>query len=83
MSPAANRGPKEGCPTIGDNVYIGPGAKLFGRISIGDNAAIGANAVVTGDMPDSAVAVGVPAKAVSSSGSSGYVNNTDYDTRGE
>lgn len=35
------------CPLIGNNVYIGPGAKIFGKISIGDNVAIGANAVVS------------------------------------
>ncbi len=38
--------------------------------------AIGANAVVTKDLPDNAVAVGVPAKVVSDKGSEGYINNT-------
>jgi acetyltransferase-like isoleucine patch superfamily enzyme len=43
-----NRGVnKRGCPIIGDNVYIGSGAKIFGAIRIGDNSAIGANCVVT------------------------------------
>ena len=42
---------KKGCPTIGDNVYIGPGAKVHGKITIGEFCKIGANAVVAKDMP--------------------------------
>lgn len=74
-----NRGERIGCPEIGDHVYIGPGAKLFGRIRIGNHAAVGANAVVNRDVPDSGVAVGVPAKVVSDKGSAGYINRTDYE----
>lgn len=74
----ANRGDRAGCPVIGDDVYIAPGAKLFGRIRVGDRAAIGANAVVTHDVPDGAVAAGVPAKVISNEGSAGYINRTDY-----
>jgi len=72
----ANRGDRKGCPKIGDNVYIGPGAKIIGRISIGNFAAIGANAVVTKDVPENGVAVGIPAKIISLDGSAGYVNRT-------
>jgi serine O-acetyltransferase len=50
-------------PVIGDNVDIGTGAKLLGRIRIGNNVVIGANAVVTRDVPDNCVASGVPATA--------------------
>ena len=39
-------------PTFGDNVYLGPGAKIFGDITIGDNVAIGANAVISKDVPE-------------------------------
>ena len=50
---------------IGDNVYIGPGAKLFGKIEIGNNVSIGANAVVTKSFPMSNVTIaGVPAKVI-------------------
>jgi serine O-acetyltransferase len=73
-----NRGKRQGCPVIGDNVYIGPGAKIIGRIVIGDNVAIGANCVVTKDMPDNAVVVGIPGKVISYEGSAGYINRTDY-----
>ena len=48
-------------PVIGNDVDIGAGAKLLGPIRIGDNVLIGANAVVLNDVPDNAVAVGVPA----------------------
>lgn len=44
-------------PVIGDNVYIGPGAKIFGGIRVGNNARIGANCVVFQDVPDNATIV--------------------------
>jgi len=53
----AGQGEKRGSPWIGDNVYIAPGAKIFGKIRVGDNVKIGANAVVHKDVPDNAVAV--------------------------
>lgn len=71
-----DRGEKAGCPSIGSNVYIGPGAKIFGKIKIGNNVAIGANAVVNKDIPDNAVVVGVPATIISYKGSNEYVKNT-------
>ena len=74
----ANRGKKKGYPTIGDNVYIAPGAKIIGNIKIGNNVAIGANCVVIEDVPDNAVVVGVPGKVISYEGSQGYVNLIDY-----
>jgi serine O-acetyltransferase len=69
----AGRGEKRGSPTIGDRVYVGSGARLIGRITIGNDVAIGANAVVTKDLPDNAVAVGVPAKIISYEGSRDFV----------
>ena len=48
-------------PVIGNNVDIGAGAKLLGRITIGDNVLIGANAVVVRDVPSNCIAIGVPA----------------------
>jgi serine O-acetyltransferase len=75
----SNRGENVGAATIGDEVFIGPGAKVIGKVNIGNRAAIGANAVVLKDVPDQAVAVGVPAKIISYKGSEGYVNNIVYD----
>ena len=51
-------------PEIGNNVYIGPGAKIFGKIYIGDNTKIGANAVVNKSCEGNCTLVGVPAKEV-------------------
>ncbi|MFC4386582.1 serine O-acetyltransferase [Gracilibacillus marinus] len=49
-------------PRIEDNVFIGAGAKILGAIVIGEGAKIGANAVVTNDVPANRTAVGIPAK---------------------
>ncbi|NML12857.1 serine acetyltransferase [Sphingobium sp. AR-3-1] len=49
-------------PQLGNRVQVGAGAKVLGAISIGDDAVIGANAVVLKDVPASAVAVGIPAQ---------------------
>ena len=70
----AGRGVDQFVPIIGDRVYIGPGAQLFGKLRIGNDVAIGANAVVTKDLPDNAVAVGVPAKIINFNSSRDFVN---------
>ena len=49
-------------PTIGNNVIIGSGAQVLGPIHVGDRARVGANAVVTRDVPEGATMVGIPAK---------------------
>lgn len=54
---------KSESPVLGDNIFIGAGAKIIGGIKIGNNVKIGANAVVVDDVPDGATAVGIPAKA--------------------
>ena len=51
-------------PTLKDNVVVGSGAQVLGPIVVGENAKIGANAVVTKDVPENAVMVGIPAKNV-------------------
>jgi serine O-acetyltransferase len=50
-------------PTIGDHVIIGSGAQVLGPITVGDRARIGANAVVTKDVPEGATMVGIPARS--------------------
>jgi serine O-acetyltransferase len=52
----------DGAPRLGNNVYVGAGAKVLGPITIGDGASIGANAVVLADVPPHATAVGIPAR---------------------
>lgn len=51
----AGEGVKWGAPQIGNNVYLGPGSKMNGKIHIGNNVMIGPNAVVTHDIPDDAL----------------------------
>jgi serine O-acetyltransferase len=51
-------------PVIGDDVFIGAGAKLIGAVTVGDGARIGANAVVVDDVPPHTTVVGIPAKVV-------------------
>ena len=54
-------------PTLMDNVVVGSGAQVLGPVVVGKNAKIGANAVVTKDVPENAVMVGIPAKNVGTS----------------
>ncbi len=53
-----------GVPRIGNNVYIGCGAKILGDIIIGDNCIIGANAVVIKDVPAKVCVGGIPARTI-------------------
>jgi serine O-acetyltransferase len=63
-------------PQIGNNVYIGPGAKVFGDIVIADDIAIGANAVVNKSFTERAITIaGAPAKKISDKGSSELIIN--------
>jgi serine O-acetyltransferase len=55
-------------PDIGDNVFIGAGARVLGGIRVGNGAVIGANAVVIRDVPDGATVVGVPAHVINVGG---------------
>ncbi len=54
-------------PKLGSRVNVGAGAKILGPVTIGDNASIGANAVVLCDVPPNALAVGIPARILPSS----------------
>jgi serine O-acetyltransferase len=51
-------------PTLEDNVVVGSGAQILGPIVIGKNSLIGANAVVTKDVPEKSIMVGIPATRV-------------------
>ena len=51
-------------PIIGDDVYLGPGVKVIGKIRIGNNVTIAPNSVVIKDVPDNCVVSGVPAKII-------------------
>lgn len=58
-------------PHIGDNCFIGGGAKVIGNITIGDNVIIAPNAVVVKDVPSNCIVAGVPAKIIK------YINNAN------
>ncbi len=60
-------------PQIGNNCFIGSGAKIIGDIKIGNNVAIGAGAVVVKDIPDNVTVGGVPAKIISNKDSSSNI----------
>lgn len=62
-------------PVLGNRVNVGAGAKVLGAVTIGDDAAIGANAVVLDDVPAGATAVGIPARVVTP----GIARTTDAD----
>ena len=68
IHPSTSIGDYDGVPVLGDNIYIGPGAKLFGSITIGDNVAVGANSVVNRSFGSNVTIAGVPACVVSSVG---------------
>ncbi|WP_295891650.1 hypothetical protein [uncultured Vibrio sp.] len=71
---ASSRGKNAGTPTIGDNVWLGPGCKVFGKVKIADNVVIGANATVNFDVEASAVVAPTAGQVISYKGSSGIVN---------
>ena len=55
-------------PHIGNNVFLGAGSKIIGNVTIANNVVVGANAVVSHDVPDNAVVAGVPARIISMDG---------------
>lgn len=64
-----------GAPTLGDNIYIGPGAKIFGPIKLGNNIAIGANSVVNSSFEEGNCTIaGSPARKISYNTSDKYIN---------
>ncbi len=54
--------------TLGDNVWLGAGAKVLDGVRLGDDVVVGAGAVVTTDLPPGAIAVGIPARVVRTRG---------------
>jgi serine O-acetyltransferase len=68
-----SRGKYKGVPTLGDRVFVGPNAIILGGVTIGNDAVIGAGAIVTQPVPPLAVVAGNPAKAISYNGSFEYV----------
>lgn len=68
LHPSTSIGDYNGVPRLGDNVYIGPGAKIYGPVTLGDNVAEGANAVVNKSFGSNVTLGGVPARIVAEKG---------------
>ena len=64
-------------PLLGDDVFIGAGAKVIGPVRIGSHTRIGANAVVTHDVPDHCTAVGIPARLIPPKPATGETRGKD------
>ncbi len=70
-----NRGKRKGCPTIGNKVWIGAGAVVVGKITIGDNVLIAPNAFVNFDVPSNSIVLGNPGKVIPKEDATrGYIN---------
>ncbi|WP_294378729.1 serine O-acetyltransferase, partial [uncultured Clostridium sp.] len=70
----ANGGGNSDTPRLGHNVYIGPGAKLFGQIRVGNNCVIAANSVVNRSFDEDNVTIGgIPAKIISKKDSGRFI----------
>jgi serine O-acetyltransferase len=76
---AAGPGFPPGTPVVGNRVYLGVGCKVMGPVIVGNDVAIGANAVVLANVPDRAVVVGNPAKVISHDGSGDFIGAFQHD----
>lgn len=68
-------------PSIGDFCYIGPGAKLFGEINIGNNCRIGANSVINSNIEDNMTVVGIPMKTFLSTKNHNTIASPEFEAR--
>lgn len=72
----ANRGKHKGVPTLGNNVWIGTGSVIVGKINIGNNVLIAPNSFVNTNIPSNSIAIGNPAKIIKKENATeGYINN--------
>lgn len=76
------RGERRGCPTIGDNVYIGINATVVGKITVGDDVLIASNSFVNCDIPSHSVVFGNPCVIKHrDNATDGYINTNSCQTR--
>ena len=68
----------EGLPVIGDNLFVGAGAKILGPIKIGNNVTVGAASLVIKDVPDHRVVTGIPAKEIRTSETVEFLRSQKY-----
>lgn len=71
-----NRGRRKGCPTLGNKVWVGSGAVIVGRVTIGDDVLIAPNSYVNFNVPSHSIVIGNPAQVISKAhATEGYVVN--------
>lgn len=76
------RGKRKGAPTIGNQVYIGPGAVVVGNVTVGNNVMIAANAFVNFDVPSNSIVIGNPASIIPNEhATAGYIVNSISECR--
>lgn len=68
-----NIGKDNTSPKIGNNVWIGPGARIYGNITLGDNVVVGVNSVVNKSFPSNITIAGVPARIINNKGYNDYL----------
>ena len=68
----------EGVPVIGNNVWIGSGAKIFGNISIGNNVIVSPNTVINKSVPSNSIVGGIPSKVLKQINETNYLDYSDY-----
>ena len=74
-----NRGKRIGCPTIGDNVWIGANCSIVGKIKIGNNVLVAPNSFVNFNVPDNSIVIGNPGKIVhNEKATQCYINDIFY-----
>jgi serine O-acetyltransferase len=64
---------RDKAPVLGDRVWVGPGAIITGEVTVGSGAVIAANSLVTSNVPENAVVIGVPARVISYTGSANLI----------
>jgi serine O-acetyltransferase len=74
---------KPGAPTLGDRVWVGPGAVIAGDVTVSDDASVGANSLLVRDVPPRGVVIGVPTRLVSRRGSFAQIFYREMDHDGE
>jgi len=65
--------PATQAPVLGERVYLGSGAKVIGPLRVADGAAVCANSVVTEDVPENGVVLGIPGMVISRRGSGDFI----------
>ncbi|WP_121355346.1 serine O-acetyltransferase [Flavisolibacter nicotianae] len=72
------RGKNKGAPTLGNHVYIGPGAVVVGNITVGNNVMIAANSFVNFDVPSNSIVIGNPGNIIANAyATAGYIVNSN------